>query len=214
MATSGSRTSVTRGCDDYNDIWSRRVAKEYIEERSQGLYVAGTRVSLASVMIQFRQGASPETILQNFPSLVSLENVCGAVAYYLANQPEVDQYLKAQELKWAEFRNTRRPPAIAGRARRGIRQATARDPVKVRFQADNCSGSVQSGQLEIVRVSGPEHGRVRELRQCAELPVRQSWGAMRCGGEASHRGKFSNVLNHRILLCLACPTRDSGEPAT
>jgi uncharacterized protein (DUF433 family) len=102
------------GCDDYNEIWSRRVAKEYIEERSQGLYVAGTRVSLASVVIQFRQGASPETILQNFPSLVSLENVYGAVAYYLANQREVDQYLKVQELKWAEFRNTADPPPSLG----------------------------------------------------------------------------------------------------
>jgi uncharacterized protein (DUF433 family) len=90
------------------------VAKEYIEERSHGLYVAGTRVSLASVVIQFRQGASPETILQNFPSLVSLENVYGAVAYYLANQPEVDQYLKAQELKWAEFRNTADAPPSLG----------------------------------------------------------------------------------------------------
>ena len=88
--------------------------KEYIEERSQGLYVAGTRVSLASVVIQFRQGASPEAILQNFPSLVSLENVYGAVAYYLANQHEIDQYLKAQELKWAVFRDAADPPPSIG----------------------------------------------------------------------------------------------------
>jgi len=86
------------------------VAKEYIEERSHGLYVVGTRVSLASVIAQFRQGASPETILQNFSSLASLENVYGAVAYYLANQPAVDQYLQAQEQKWADFRDTADPP--------------------------------------------------------------------------------------------------------
>ena len=47
--------------------------KEYIEERGGGLYVAGTRVSLASVVLQFRQGAAPESILQNFPALASLE---------------------------------------------------------------------------------------------------------------------------------------------
>jgi hypothetical protein len=34
------------------------MVKEYIEERSDGLYVVGTRVSLASVVFQFKQGAS------------------------------------------------------------------------------------------------------------------------------------------------------------
>ena len=46
--------------------------------------------------------------------MVSIENVYGAVAYYAANQPEVDQYLKAQELKWAEFRETADPPPSLG----------------------------------------------------------------------------------------------------
>jgi len=35
----------------------------YIEARYGGLYVAGTRVSLDSVVIRFQQGASPETIV-------------------------------------------------------------------------------------------------------------------------------------------------------
>jgi len=92
------------------------VAKEYIEERLGGLYVAGTRVSLASVIYQFQQGASPETILQNFPALASLENVYGAIAHYLANQAAVDEYLRAQERSWEEFRNTADlPPALGGR---------------------------------------------------------------------------------------------------
>jgi uncharacterized protein (DUF433 family) len=74
--------------------------KQYIEERSGGMYVVGTRGSLASVVLQFRQGASPETILQNFPALTSLENVYGAIAYYLANQAAVEEYLTGQERKW------------------------------------------------------------------------------------------------------------------
>jgi uncharacterized protein (DUF433 family) len=86
------------------------VSKEYIEERSGGQYIVGTRVSLASVVVQFQQGASPETILQNFPSLASLENVYGAIAYYLANQSAVDRYLEAQEQKWTDFRNVADPP--------------------------------------------------------------------------------------------------------
>ena len=35
----------------------------YIEARYGGLYVAGTRVSLDSVVIRFQQGASPEKIV-------------------------------------------------------------------------------------------------------------------------------------------------------
>jgi uncharacterized protein (DUF433 family) len=40
-----------------------------MEEREGGYYVAGSRVSLASVILAFREGASPETIRQNFGSL-------------------------------------------------------------------------------------------------------------------------------------------------
>ena len=97
--------------------------KEYIEERSGGLYVAGTRVSLASVAFHFRQGALPETILQNFPSLASLENVYGAIAYYLANQAKVEEYLKAQQQKWQEFQKAAEPlpPSLCERLE-GIRK--------------------------------------------------------------------------------------------
>jgi len=80
------------------------MAKEYVEQRPGGYYVAGTRVALASVVLQFRQGASPETILQNFPALQSLENVYGSLAFYLANQSMVESYLKEQERSWAQFR--------------------------------------------------------------------------------------------------------------
>lgn len=83
--------------------------KEYIEERSGGLYVAGTRVSLASVVLEFKEGAAPETILQDFPALVSLENVYGAITYYLANQAKVEEYLNAQVQRWEEFRKSADP---------------------------------------------------------------------------------------------------------
>jgi uncharacterized protein (DUF433 family) len=49
------------------------MAKEYIELRPEGYYIAGIRVSLASIVLQFRQGAAPETILQNYPAVGSLE---------------------------------------------------------------------------------------------------------------------------------------------
>jgi uncharacterized protein (DUF433 family) len=62
---------------------------EYIEQRNGGFYVAGTRVSLDSVVYSLKAGDSPETIRQNFSSL-SLEQVYGTIAFYLAHQLEVD----------------------------------------------------------------------------------------------------------------------------
>jgi uncharacterized protein (DUF433 family) len=69
---------------------------DYIEQRSGGFYVAGTRVSLDSIVYSFKGGDSPETIRQNFSSL-SLEQVHGAIAYYLAHEHEVDTNIREGE---------------------------------------------------------------------------------------------------------------------
>jgi uncharacterized protein (DUF433 family) len=69
---------------------------DYIEQRSGGYYVAGTRVSLDSVVYAFRGGDSAETIQQNFSSL-TLEQVYGAIAFYLAHQAEIDANIREGE---------------------------------------------------------------------------------------------------------------------
>ena len=56
--------------------------------------IAGTRVSLDSVIQSFWEGATPEEICQDFPSL-SLAQVYGAIAYYLKHRNTVDAYLQA-----------------------------------------------------------------------------------------------------------------------
>ena len=56
------------------------MAKEYIEQRDSNYYVAGTRISLDSIVHAFRRGESPETICQNF-ELLRLEEVYGVIAY-------------------------------------------------------------------------------------------------------------------------------------
>src|SRR6266849_5476691 len=68
----------------------------YIEQRDGGYYVAGTRVSLDSLVYAFRGGESPETIQQQFLSL-SLEQVYGAIAFYLGHQAEVDTNIREGE---------------------------------------------------------------------------------------------------------------------
>ncbi len=66
------------------------MAHEYVEFRNGGYYVAGTRISLDSIVYLHREGASPEAIQDDFPSL-SLEQIHGAIAFYLANLKIVDE---------------------------------------------------------------------------------------------------------------------------
>ncbi len=68
----------------------------YVEQREEGSYLAGTRVSLDSLIYEFLRGASPDTIQANWPTL-SLEQVYGAITYYLAHRESVDEYLRWQE---------------------------------------------------------------------------------------------------------------------
>lgn len=72
---------------------------KYVEQRNGGYYVAGTRVSLDSIVIGFRDGDSPETIRQNFSSL-TLEEVYGAIAFYLRHRAEVDQNISEAETEF------------------------------------------------------------------------------------------------------------------
>jgi len=89
------------------------MVKEYVEEREGGYYVAGSRVSLDSVVYAFLRGESPEGIAESFPAL-SLEQVFGALAFYLANREIVDNYLKSGREEFATMREEarRKNPAL------------------------------------------------------------------------------------------------------
>ena len=76
------------------------MTKEYVEKRNGGYYIAGTRVSLDSIVYEFRNGASPESIAQSFPTL-RLEEVYGGITFYLANQDDIDSYLTESEKEYA-----------------------------------------------------------------------------------------------------------------
>ena len=84
------------------------MATEYIEERDGNYYIAGTRISLDSIIHAFRRGESPETICQNF-ELLRLEEVYGAITHYLANQADIDAFMIRQNEKWAEGRRSAEP---------------------------------------------------------------------------------------------------------
>lgn len=72
------------------------MAKDYVEQRGGGYFIEGTRVSVDSVVYAFLRGESPEGIAESFPAL-TLEQVFGALTFYLANRETVDQYLRKSE---------------------------------------------------------------------------------------------------------------------
>jgi len=65
--------------------------------------VGETSVMLDSVVAAFQQGHSAETIQQQYPAL-TLEEVYGAIAHYLANRDEVERYLERQGEVWRQWR--------------------------------------------------------------------------------------------------------------
>jgi len=79
----------------------------YVEKREGAFWIAGKRISLDSVVYAFRRGESPEAIQKSFP-LLTLEEVYGAITFYLAHQEDIDVYLIADERRSEEFeRNLR-----------------------------------------------------------------------------------------------------------
>ena len=67
-----------------------------------GWRVAGSRVSMDSIIHAYWQGESPEQIVQNFPTL-SLEQVHGAMAFYLRHKDLMDAYMKRQAEHWQQL---------------------------------------------------------------------------------------------------------------
>ena len=65
----------------------------YVEQCDGAYVVAGTRVSLDSIVYAFLSGQSAEAIAQAF-SVLRLEQVYGAITYYLAHRDDLDRYLE------------------------------------------------------------------------------------------------------------------------
>ena len=81
--------------------------KAYVEQKDGGYWITGTRISLDSIIAAFNRGAAPETIRRSFP-LLSLEEVYGAITFYLAHENEVDDYLQRSNAELETQADTRR----------------------------------------------------------------------------------------------------------
>jgi len=65
--------------------------------------ISGSRVSLDSVIFNYRQGATAEEIAMRFPAL-RLADIHSCIAYFLNHQEDVDKYLADRERSAAELR--------------------------------------------------------------------------------------------------------------
>jgi uncharacterized protein (DUF433 family) len=93
------------------DLRSSSMQKEYVRKIEGAYRVGETRVSLDSLIYLFREGMSAEGMVDSYPAL-TLEEVHGALAFYLGNQKEIDCYLAAgQRTADSEHRQSRQTNA-------------------------------------------------------------------------------------------------------
>jgi len=83
------------------------MSTEYVEKREKGYWVAGSRVSLDSIVYAFLNGQPAESIAQSFPVL-NLEQIYGAIAYYLGHRSEIDTYLREGRAEYEARREASR----------------------------------------------------------------------------------------------------------
>jgi uncharacterized protein (DUF433 family) len=77
--------------------------KSYVTKLEGGGYrLTGSRVSLDSIVYDWWNGLAPESIIENFQTL-TLEQVYGAIAYYLAHKGEVDAQMQRNREKFREL---------------------------------------------------------------------------------------------------------------
>ena len=81
--------------------------KSYVEQRDGGYWITGTRISLDSIVYAFKRGAAPESIQRAFP-LLTLEEIYGAITFYLSHRDEVERHLMQNRAKFDALRKKAR----------------------------------------------------------------------------------------------------------
>jgi uncharacterized protein (DUF433 family) len=100
--------------------------REFVERRDGSFYLAGSRVPLAHVVREFQQGELPEAIRSHYPTL-TLEQVYGAITFYLGSKEEVDVDIANRERVEDEFVETHpAPPVLKHKLERARQQLLSR----------------------------------------------------------------------------------------
>ena len=84
--------------------------KDFVERRHGSFYLIRSRVPLATIVHDFQNGQTPEAIQSNFPTL-SLEQVYGAITFYLGNKDDVEKDMSERRRVEDEFIKTHPTPS-------------------------------------------------------------------------------------------------------
>jgi uncharacterized protein (DUF433 family) len=75
-----------------------------VQEADGTVRIAGSRVTLDTLVGAFQKGATAEQIQDSFPS-ISLRQTYGAIAYYLEHEAKVEAYLKMRQTEAETIRH-------------------------------------------------------------------------------------------------------------
>ena len=102
------------------------MAKEFVERRHESFYLIGSRVPLAHIVRQFQNDEAPEAIRFHYPTL-SLEQVYGAITFYLGNKEDVEKDIVERESEEDDFEKTHPfPPELKEKLERARHEMQAR----------------------------------------------------------------------------------------
>jgi len=100
--------------------------RDFVERRDGSFYLISSRVPLAHLVREFQQGEPPEAIRSHYPTL-SLEQVYGAITFYLGHKGEVEEDIAEREREEDEFTKTHpTPPDVKEKFSRMRQQVQAR----------------------------------------------------------------------------------------
>jgi len=100
--------------------------REFVERRDGSFYFMGSRVPLAHLVREFQQGESPDAIRSHYSTL-SLEQVYGAITFYLGHKNEVESDIAEREREEDEVTKTHpTPPDLKEKFERMRQQMPAR----------------------------------------------------------------------------------------
>src|ERR1019366_6191950 len=98
--------------------------RDFVESREGSFYLCGSRVPLAHLVREFQRGESPETIRSHYPAL-SLEQVYGAITFYLGSREEVEEDIAEREREEDAFTAAHPAPPDVRATFERMRQRTA-----------------------------------------------------------------------------------------
>ena len=102
------------------------MSREFVERRDGSFYLMGSRVPLAHLVREFQRGELPEAIRLHYPTL-SLEQVFGAITFYLGAKEEVEEDMAERERVEDEFAKTHpAPPHLKKKLERARQQLPVR----------------------------------------------------------------------------------------